>query len=598
MKQVLAIFFVFLTANYCLRAAEYENVKYLPAWRYAGDMASDRDYQMVMDISVPEDGKPQHPVLFVVHGGGWSAGSKDQGIYRDIAKYFVERGYVCVRLNYIMRPRGMFPQVFWDYADAARFMRKSAVTYRVDPTKFGAIGLSAGGWLISSAGHGSGDLFCLNHQQSIHIGELWQRDWRRDSKDFEESFARPMVNPRPSNPDVYSRFQAISYDFSFRTKFGSGNSPACNQWVGEGYELRPEEQAAIDTGKFDYSQTVLTHPSYKGRKVHVPPLFSAIQKDGKNKAEAISISGKDRVDAIERIYQFFQYQLVENPRTPTPEIQPSWRMIEGETEVRFIMPMDDADIRYQVTPLVAEKGKSWSDLHPLIGDTEHWKRYDAPFKVSENCLVRAVAMSKSRRNSTIAEAHFFTGDDTAKITAPEVFELPPAETGKLYSMKFKSNAKNARWFLAGDLVPYSPRNQSHFEYPNNMVMNYQTGEWSGAPTKPGKYWIQVWVNDQSGGIARHRDYTWTVTGEDLSDETKPPPELSDTNLELVYLPGEKSYPADQIAKMLNLNGIRAIVQKEKQGSLFLTPRDDRERARKLIEDYLQAIKYKGDVRWQ
>lgn len=578
-------------------AAEYENVKYLPAWRYSGDTSPDRDYQMVMDISVPDDGKQQHPVLFVVHGGGWSAGSKDQNSYRDIAKYFVQRGYVCVRFNYIMRPRGMFPQVFWDYADAARFLRKNAEAYQVDPTRFGAIGLSAGGWLISSAGHGSGDLLCLNHQQSIHVGELWQRGWGRDGKNYEETFARPMANPRPAYPNIYGRFQAISYDFSFRTKLGSGNSPACNQWVGEGYQLRPEDQDAVDSGKFEYSQTVLTHPSFKGRKVHVPPLFASIQK-GLNKAEAISMDGKKRVDAIERIFQFFQHQLVENPRTPMPEIQPAWRIFDVDTEVRFVMPVDDAEIRYQVVPLVATKGKSWSDLHPPVTDHSKWTKFVGPFKVNANCLVRAIATSDGRRDSTIAEAHFFKGVESAKVTAPNVAELPPAETGKPYSVQFESNARNARWFLAGDIVPFSPRQQSHFTYPNNMVMNYKTGKWRGLPTKPGKYWIQIWVNDRPGALARHRDYTWRVTGKDLSDEPATAAELGDPNVELVYVPGEKSYHADQLVKVLNENGIRAIVQREKQGSLFLVRKDERDQARRLIEAHLKSIKYKGEVRWQ
>lgn len=598
MKTVFAFTFLCFATIGWLHAVEYENVKYLPTWRYSGDMSPDRDNQMVMDISVPDDGKRQHPALFVVHGGGWSAGSKDQGVYREIAKYFVERGFVCVRFNYIMRPRGMFPQVFWDYADAARFLRKNAEKYRVDPTKFGAIGLSAGGWLISSAGHASGDLFCLNHQQSIHIGDLWQREWQRDGNNLEETFARPMVDPSPTNADVYSRIQAISYDFSFRTKFGGGNSPACNQWVGAGYELRPEDQAAIETAEFEYSQTVLTHPAYKGRKVHVPPLFASIDKDGKNKAEAISLDGKNRVDAIERIYQFFQYQLIENPRTPMPEIQPTWRVIQGETEVRFIMPMEGAEICFEVVPLVAEKQKSWAELHPPIGDTQKWKTYTKPFHVSADCLVRAVATSEGRRTSTIAQAHFFAGDSGVKVTGPDTIKLPPGETGKPYMVQFESNGKAARWFLAGDLVPHSPRNQSSFEYPNNMVMNYKTGRWSGIPTKPGKYWIQVWVNDRPGGLAQHRNYTWKVTGKDLSDEPSTSTPVEDSNMELVYIPGEKNYPADQLARVLNENGVRVIVQREKQGALFLVQKQERSAARKIIEEYLRSIKFKGEVRWQ
>lgn len=137
-------------------ATEYRNVRYLPEWRYSGDPAPHRDDQMLLDVAVPDDGHEAHPVLFVVHGGGWSGGSKDQGIHRDIMSYFVERGFVAVNLNYVMRPRGIFPQVFWDYADAARFIRKNARKFKADPARFGAIGLSAG----SSVRPGTGAVIC------------------------------------------------------------------------------------------------------------------------------------------------------------------------------------------------------------------------------------------------------------------------------------------------------------------------------------------------------------------------------------------------------------------------------------------------------
>lgn len=580
-------------------ATEYRNVRYLPDWRYSGDPATHRDYQMLLDVAVPQDGREQHPVLFVVHGGGWSGGSKDQNNHRDIMSYFVERGFVAVNLNYIMRPRGIFPQVFWDYADAARFIRKNSATYKADPARFGAIGLSAGGWLISSAGHGSGDLLCTNHQQSMHIADLWQRGWSRPGRHYEENFARPIANRAPAYPGLYGRFQAISYDFSFRTQFGSGNSPACNQWMGEGYQLPSDVQTAIDQSRFEFTRTVLTHPGYKGRKVHVPPLFESLQKDGSDKAEAVSRDGKSRVPAIERIYQFFQHQLVDNPRTPVPEVHPANRFFSDTSEVEFVLPIADATIRYQVLPIRLGKGKTWRDLQPPVaeGATSDWTEYSGPFRVESTCLVRAIASSPNRRDSTIAEAHYFKGVSVPRVTGPDVDVLPPGETGKRYSVRFTSNSQTPRWFLAGDLVPYPTRHKSHFTYPNNMVMNYRAGEWSGTPIKPGRYWVQVWVNDRPGSIATHRNYIWKVTGKDLSDSEDRPADLADRKLELVFFPGERNYPAPQISALLNEHGIPCIVDRDKNGSLMLVNREQVSQAQMLAEQFLASIKFKGEVRW-
>ncbi len=61
------------TSEPIANATEYRNVRYLPDWRYADDPSPERDGQIVMDIVVPDDGKDRHPVLFVVHGGGWPA---------------------------------------------------------------------------------------------------------------------------------------------------------------------------------------------------------------------------------------------------------------------------------------------------------------------------------------------------------------------------------------------------------------------------------------------------------------------------------------------------------------------------------------------
>lgn len=180
----------------------------------------------------------------------------------------------------------------------------------------------------------------------------------------------------------------------------------------------------MDTNRFDFTRTVLTHPTYRGRKVHVPPLFESLQKDGSNKAEAISRDGRSRVSTIERIHQFFHHQLVENPRTPVPEFNTANRFFTSGTEVKFVIPVNDAPIRYQVVPIELEKGKSWKQLQPPIATDEpqSWTEYTGPFQLNSTCLARAFATIPNRRDSTIAEAHFFAGLRTPSATGPDLPE--------------------------------------------------------------------------------------------------------------------------------------------------------------------------------
>jgi len=579
-------------------ATEYRNVRYLPDWRYPEEGETHRTQQMVMDIVVPNDGKAEHPVLFVVHGGGWSAGTKDEKIYRDIMAYFAKRGYATVGFNYILRPREIFPQVIWDMQTAIRFLRANAEKYQADPTRFGAIGISAGGWLISLVGHASGDLFVQGHQHGPHIGELWERDWQRWDEDWNESFPRPMVHPRPVYPDQYGRLQAVSMDFHSRMANASGNSPAFNNWTGKGAKMRSHEQAAAEKGEFDYSETQWIHPKYAGRNVHVPPLYKRL-RDGQNEAAVIGFDGRPYADGIEAIFRFFQDAFYDNPRTPVPEFRPTWRFFDGSQKVSFVMPEMEHEIRYQVLPLKKPKGKRWYETYPPVeGDAwKNWKVYDGPFELTGDRLVRAVATSDGRRPSTVAEAHFFEGKvDPPQVIAPEGEQLPPAKTGVPYQVTFTSDAESARWFMAGDLVAWRRKDENY--YPNGMMLDPKTGVWSGAPVRPGTYWIQVWVNEENGRVPGYRDYTWTVTGADLlpgADLYRTEPK--DPFAELLYMPESNIRPG-RLAPPLHEHGIRCAIDEDGRGAMILVPEANKAEARRVIERMLEQWKYRGELHWK
>ena len=127
----------------------------------SGDKGVRRDYEMLLDLWVPK-GRDDCPLVMYVHGGAYAEGNKSLGKnYTALAERLMAKGFAFASFNYIMKPKGIRPQVWYDYRDAARFLRMNAKKYRLDPTKFGSMGISAGGWLITSAGHGTGDLFLL-----------------------------------------------------------------------------------------------------------------------------------------------------------------------------------------------------------------------------------------------------------------------------------------------------------------------------------------------------------------------------------------------------------------------------------------------------
>ena len=115
----------------------------------------------------------------------------------------MERGFAFASLNYVLGPKGIRPQVWYDYRDSARFLRLNAEKFRLDPSKFSSFGISAGGWLISTAGHGTGDHFTNNRNEQAlrlydHINENFKPYKRKEGE--HASYWMGLQNEDPAYP--------------------------------------------------------------------------------------------------------------------------------------------------------------------------------------------------------------------------------------------------------------------------------------------------------------------------------------------------------------------------------------------------------------
>ena len=103
--------------------------------------------KQLLDAYVPNGKKPL-PTVLVVHGGAWTTGDKNQ--LRDYATSLAKRGYAAFAINYRLAPQHKHPAQIEDCRDAVRWLRTEGVKkYRVDASRIGAIGYSAGGHLVS-----------------------------------------------------------------------------------------------------------------------------------------------------------------------------------------------------------------------------------------------------------------------------------------------------------------------------------------------------------------------------------------------------------------------------------------------------------------
>lgn len=105
--------------------------------------------KLFADIYRPSGDGP-FPGVLVVHGGAWMSGDRKQ--LKAWATELCDRGYCAVAIDYRLAPDHKFPAQIDDCRAALIWMREQAEKLRIDTTRVGAIGYSAGGHLVSLLG--------------------------------------------------------------------------------------------------------------------------------------------------------------------------------------------------------------------------------------------------------------------------------------------------------------------------------------------------------------------------------------------------------------------------------------------------------------
>lgn len=114
-----------------------KDVPYTPA---------DWPQELCADVYVPKGAGP-FPAVLVVHGGGWSGGSRSNRTTTSIA--LAQAGFVAVNISYRLAPKTKFPGQLYDLQQAMHWIHAHSAEYKIDPTRIGGFGYSAGAHLIS-----------------------------------------------------------------------------------------------------------------------------------------------------------------------------------------------------------------------------------------------------------------------------------------------------------------------------------------------------------------------------------------------------------------------------------------------------------------
>ncbi|WP_423822484.1 alpha/beta hydrolase [Salinisphaera sp. SPP-AMP-43] len=116
----------------------------VPRWGY--DRHSDIDYgaqaRQTLDIYVPDNPAPGHPVVVFFYGGSWQSGDK-QG-YRFVGQALASQGITAVLPDYRLYPQVSFPAFVEDGAAAVAWTRRHIGDYGGDAAHLFVAGHSAG----------------------------------------------------------------------------------------------------------------------------------------------------------------------------------------------------------------------------------------------------------------------------------------------------------------------------------------------------------------------------------------------------------------------------------------------------------------------
>jgi acetyl esterase len=106
---------------------------------------------VLLDAHIPE-GKGPFPAVILVHGGGWTQGSRTASFIQPLFAPLDQTGFVWFSIDYRLAPKYAYPAAADDVEAAVRFVKQHAQQYKVNPSKIALMGESAGGHLVNLVG--------------------------------------------------------------------------------------------------------------------------------------------------------------------------------------------------------------------------------------------------------------------------------------------------------------------------------------------------------------------------------------------------------------------------------------------------------------
>jgi acetyl esterase/lipase len=149
-KRLLTGLLIVLTMTSSLRAQAPAQVPDTVIVEKGIEYANPDDQHLQLNLARPKMGDGPFPAIVCIHGGGFRAGKRES--YDGLIVRLAEQGYVAITVTYRLAPKYQFPAAVHDTKAAVRWVRANAAKYKIDPSRIGTTGGSAGGHLAQFLG--------------------------------------------------------------------------------------------------------------------------------------------------------------------------------------------------------------------------------------------------------------------------------------------------------------------------------------------------------------------------------------------------------------------------------------------------------------